>query len=68
MLLYRTLSYVFVRVSKPLILRKLVSTMSSAGQDFNRRAVEHFQEYLRIKTVQPNPDYGEGFYISLAFV
>lgn len=50
--------------------------------DFDQIAVEHFCEYLRIKTVQPNPDYAscmkflekvsrfqrEGHHINLIFV
>lgn len=31
--------------------------MTSSGDTFGHQAVEHFREYLRIKTVQPSPDY-----------
>lgn len=35
------------------------TSCSSSGDDaFGREAVENFRQYLRIKTVQPTPDYG----------
>lgn len=33
--------------------------LTMAATENEHPAVTHFREYIRIKTVQPNPDYGE---------
>ena len=39
-------------------LRSITTTMESVLTYTDNSAIENFREYLRIKTVQPTPDYG----------
>jgi len=41
--------------------------MESAAAYSNDLAIENFREYLRIKTVQPKPDYGNICIVLLCF-